>query len=959
MALWFYAFTLFISAFLLFLVQPMIGKMILPGLGGTPQVWNTCMLFFQTALLAGYAYTHTVSIRLPLRRQLLLHGVLLLVPLLVLFAMGRPFNVSGFEPPPGANPITYTLYYLTLIVGLPFFVVSTSAPLLQRWFVGTGHPAAKDPYFLYGASNLGSLLALLAYPFVVEPILPLHTQTWVWAVGYVFLVVLVFGCAFLVWRAPLSVQLAMAAQIDVPPPQEHPMPPPEVVTAIQPASRVIAGPARKKRGGRGKFKQAGRRFEEPATESAEGAASQRPEVMSAWRRLRWILLAFVPSSLMLGVISHVSTDLSPFPLLWVAPLTLYLLSFVLVFLRWPIPWTELPQTIIRFFHPLFVLGLVFVLLQGGFNPFWTTLLLFLAFFGVALYCHGELARDRPSPQYLTDYYLCLSVGGMLGGLFNGLLAPVLFTGVVEMPIAIVVAALLRPRPKEEGWTDTFLTTTFPGLGTWVRERGDNLARTFGKTPPRNHYLLSLVIDVVFALIFIGVVLFVKSHADNPQGWGWSLGWQRGSFKENPLFNILQKNMGFGDQSAASLTPKLYAILVYLIPMVFAFFWAHRWVRFGLGVLTLLLANLYFLDRDRSVIHADRSYFGVLRVLKQPSYIDDEEILPQLGKAEPIVGLYTSMMHGTTLHGQNYFEPPQLQRLATTYYHRLGPVGVVMERYNWFYGPQTTLNTFWADTRLPASLVGLGGVALGTGTLPLEQVVHTCSEPPYAVIGLGTGTMASYGRPFQHVTYYEIDDKVRNFSLPESERTTRDGEPFFTYLKGAKERGVNLEIIMGDARLTMQKETRQPGNLYPNREKYYKVMVIDAFSSDAIPVHLLTYEAVKLYSEKLAPDGVLCIHTSNRHLNLVLPGVDIAVKLGMHYRYGDDRSDRGATGHTGSNYLMLAWDPKALEFPVKNAPNFEQRSKVYADSKVEWLEPRSHQGAYLWTDDYSNIVRIMR
>src|SRR5262245_24112595 len=208
----------------------MVGKMILPKLGGTPQVWNTCMVFFQSALLAGYAYTHAVSTRLKLRHQILLHGAILFLPFLILLPNG-PFNVSGFSPTTGGNPIPQTLWLLAMIVGIPFFVVASSAPLLQRWFAATGHVAAQDPYFLYAASNAGSLLSLLAYPFVVEPWLPLHYrpdfgigQAELWTIGYVLFVILVLGCAAMAWKAAPS--LALAGVGVEQPPAEMPMPPP-------------------------------------------------------------------------------------------------------------------------------------------------------------------------------------------------------------------------------------------------------------------------------------------------------------------------------------------------------------------------------------------------------------------------------------------------------------------------------------------------------------------------------------------------------------------------------------------------------------------------------------------------------------------------------------------------------------------------------------------------------------
>ena len=219
----FFALTLFVSAFCLFLVQPIIGKLILPKLGGTPQVWNTCMVFFQTALLAGYAYTHTVSTRLKLKQQLMLHSALLFIPLLFLLptpvsfpGSTGPFTFPNWTPPLGGNPIPQALLLLAWIVGIPFLVVATSAPLLQKWFSSTGHPAAKDPYFLYGASNLGSLLALLLYPVAVEPWFNLSSQSWLFFGGYCVLIVLVLGCVAIVWQSSAR----LAPILDVP----HPAP---------------------------------------------------------------------------------------------------------------------------------------------------------------------------------------------------------------------------------------------------------------------------------------------------------------------------------------------------------------------------------------------------------------------------------------------------------------------------------------------------------------------------------------------------------------------------------------------------------------------------------------------------------------------------------------------------------------------------------------------------------------
>src|SRR5262249_51509495 len=327
--------------------------------------------------------------------------------------------------------------------------------------------------------------------------------------------------------------------------------------------------------------------------------------------------------------------------------------------------------------------------------------------------------------------------------------------------------------------------------------------------------------------------------------------------------------------------------------------------------------------------------------------------------------FTYLMHGTTYHGKNFHYPPELRRLATTYYHRKGPVGVIMERFNWGSpteeerkaNPKLKVplqNTYYADLRLPVSMVGLGATPLGTAAFPVDQITACWSEPPIATIGLGTGTMASYGRWLQHVTFYEIDENIRNFSLPPTDDfvlrdlvvksprfkggpvdfNQRIDDPYFTYLVDAIRRGVKLEVVMGDARLSMKREEPSASALYSlpmegsqvypssntpmyskhtyssktfaQRENYYKVIEVDAFSSDAIPIHLTTKEAIELYFSKTADDGVVCMHTSNRHMNLVLPITDIAHALNKKFRVGHDVSDRRDNppylGHFGSEYV---------------------------------------------------------
>ena len=555
------------------MVQPLIGKMILPKLGGTPQVWNTCMLFFQMTLLVGYGYTHTASTKLPLRRQIIVHGLLLFLPFVFLFLFG-PFNISRFTPPAGSNPIFATLLWLAIAVGIPFFVISTSAPLLQKWFANTGHPTGNDPYFLYGASNLGSLLALVSYPILIEPWISLDSQAIVWWVLYVCLAALILASASLVWKSSAGLALAGGPELDVPPVGEIPQPPPtlappETTTAIKagPAPSVARTGISRKKGLKHPFKPAAQL---PAVAAPKIDVSQPSIAPVDWkRRLRWVLLAFAPSSLMLGVTSYCSVDLSPFPLLWVIPLALYLLSFILVFSKWPVPWVGTPHDVMVFVGVPAIVCLFYILLKGGFDPFKATLGSFIGFFVVTMVCHGELAKDRPTTRNLTEYFLLMSVGGALGGLFNAMIAPQIFDGVAEYPIAIAAACFLRPTLKKNGWFDEFLVSTFPwglgafilailvflatpllpgwfvgfalpalgvaivvlavvsttgenresSFGTWVRDTGDNMARSVGKPAPRTVFGFSTILLIFsWVCLFCSLTLWIRSSSRN--NWGW-------------------------------------------------------------------------------------------------------------------------------------------------------------------------------------------------------------------------------------------------------------------------------------------------------------------------------------------------------------------------------------------------------------------------------------------------------
>ena len=379
-----FALTLFLSSSLLFVVQPMIAKMMLPLLGGTPAVWNTCMVFFQGTLLAGYLYAHASTRWLSFRNQAFVHIIMLAASFLAL-----PIVVAGrnTEPPATDMPILWLLGVLVVTIGVPFFLVSSSGPLLQRWFTRTDHRLARDPYFLSVAGNVGSIAALLAYPALLEPSLRLAEQGSVWTVGYVALVLLTCVCF--------------------------------VVGYTKSAGRA-AGTM-------------------PDETAAPGLAAGAP----GWRqRAHWIALAFVPSSLLLGVTTFLTTDVAAVPLLWIVPLVIYLLSFVLVFARRVL----LPHKLVARALPLWMLPLAWLIVFNTALPVSIQAPIhLLAFFLAAMVCHGELARQRPDGRYVTEFYLSLSIGGVLGGLFNALVAPLAFTTVLEYPLALVLACALYPR----------------------------------------------------------------------------------------------------------------------------------------------------------------------------------------------------------------------------------------------------------------------------------------------------------------------------------------------------------------------------------------------------------------------------------------------------------------------------------------------------------------------------------
>ena len=378
--------SIFLSATLLFSVQPMFAKLVLPLLGGSASVWNTAMVFFQGSLLGGYIYAHLLSKHFTLPLQIFSHAIILSLGLLFL-----PLAIaSGWTTPEGGAQAIWLIGLFTVSVGVPFFAISANAPLLQRWFSHTKHKDADDPYFLYAASNAGSLLSLCLYPIVFEPMLRLNQQTELWTKGYYVLIFVILLAGIFAVR-----QLK-----------------PESLTVVKSKSVVEAIP----------FSQ----------------------------QLKWIFWAFIPSSLMLGVTSHMANNIASTPFLWIIPLALYLLTFVIVFAKNPIITTQK----LTWFFPWVIL----VALAAGFTPNIHILLsigLSLAcYFIITLFCHGRLSEARPDTENLTKFYILMSFGGVLGGIFNALIAPEIFTNVYEYLIVLILAQLVVPSKNPKSLDDT-------------------------------------------------------------------------------------------------------------------------------------------------------------------------------------------------------------------------------------------------------------------------------------------------------------------------------------------------------------------------------------------------------------------------------------------------------------------------------------------------------------------------
>jgi len=757
-----FSLTLLVSSFLLFLVQPMIGRMLLPSLGGTPAVWNCCVLFFQAALLGGYAWAHYGPPKLGFRNHLIAHLILLST---VCFLLPMRLFESWAVPTAG-NPIPWLIGQLAFCVGLPFFAISSSAPLLQRWF-GASSGDEAEPWFLYAVSNFGSLAALISYPFLFERYMGLSEQGWFWTAGFMLLAVLFIVCG---WS-----------------------------TLSGSSNNIMA--------------------------SSTGKKTSAP---LAWKkRIQYIILAAIPSSLMLGVTTVVSTEVGSFPLMWSIPLALYLLTFVFVFSkRNPISH----RLLILILPGMLLLMPLLSLIDPGENPRLMIAVHFSIFFVVAMVCHGELNRLKPGVEQLTEFYLMMSIGGVVGGAINSLVAPNVFNSILEYPLMLVAACLVLPSRKA--------LRSLQATETESAEESDWFQKHVGLGP-----------------------LLVA---------GWlALSWA--VFEMIELPTLLRNVIGFGVPAFLCLSmvekPKKfaigYALLAFICPMVMDI---------------------------RDVITRERGFFGVNEVA-----LDDK-------------GKFIMLVNGRTLHGMQRFEQNENPE-PLTYYHNEGPTGDVFRLFG-----------------------------------------DRCSR--VAGVGLGVGSLAAYATESQDFDFYEIDPVVVRIA---------SDKRYFSFLSSAKECGANVNVILGDARIQLDLLRRQiVGEKAPVRgsafqaasyrrgkSEKYQLMVMDAFGSDSVPLHLLTEEAIQLYLDVLEEDGLLVFHVSSKFIDFRPVGAGIKERFGLSALMRMDVPDKETvdeTGRTPSFYMIMSRNAEIIE--------------KFKTSGTGWQDIESQRKLF-WTDEHTNVLEIMR
>lgn len=765
-----FALTIFAGAFLLFQVQPLIGKYILPWFGGSPGVWTTCMLFFQLLLLGGYAYAHSISRRLQPRTQAIVHLAVLAAALATL-----PITPGDqWKSHAAGDPTWHILALLAVSLGLPYLVLSATGPLMQEWFRRTT-PGAS-PYRLYALSNVGSLLALISYPFYFETQFTRQAQARFWSWGLVFYAVCCAICAFRVWRSPAVV----AAD----------------ATPDEPVERPTAG-----------------------------------------QRLLWLALPACASILLLAVTNKMCQDVAVIPFLWVLPLALYLLTFIISF--------DSPRWYSRFYYTLALaaamVGICIALFQGADMPIVRQIVIYsVTLFVGCMICHGELYHLKPHPRHLTSFYLMIAAGGAVGGLFVALVAPNVFRNFYEMHLGLALIVLLLLLISIRGRHAS-------SMGRW---------------------------RILFFLLLAAAIFGAE------QGSALLVSW---------LHNVdsLQLDPWLGYDQWYRLE-RLHSLL-WLVPLlgVFAVWILRRrrrthesaainWHRMtcgalGVGLVTLVLAlALQIHDASRGAVLSARNFYGVLSVFEYEKDRPDSR--------------YYLLQHGRITHGLQ-FASPHRAREITSYFGRNSGLGLALRNF------------------------------------PRQQ------NQRIGLLGLGVGTVTAYGKPGDYIRIYEINPQVKQIA-----------ESPFSYLHYSE---AKIDVVMGDGRLSMENEPPQN----------FDILIMDAFSSDAVPVHLLTKEAFEIYRRHLKPDGAILVNISNRYLDLrpVVENAARAFDLDVHTINNEDGSpddyEEGGWWLYSSTWMILS---RNEDFMNRGA------LRNVAAPPAPYFHPIP-----LWTDDYTSMFRILQ
>jgi len=746
--------TVFLSAFLLFQVQLIVGKYILPLFGGTPAVWNTCMLCFQFLLLLGYGYAHLLGRTSNVRMQGKIHGTLLIFSVAIVAILwvkwGSPLTPgTSWRPAPEDNPVWKILELLFATVALPFFLLSTTGPLLQSWY--SRSETSTSPYRLYALSNAGSLLGLLSYPFLIEWAFTIKHQAWVWASGYMIFVAI---CAAIGWRFSNK--------------------------ALEKSSFPAS-------------------LENIAVQKAPGLG----------RCLLWIGLSACSTTMLLATTNLICQDLAVIPLLWVLPLCIYLLSFILSFNshRW---YRR------NVFWPLYFVALGVEMKTNLFGFHLQTpsqiVMLCAALFVVCMVCHGELSSSRPVTRHLTSFYLMVAGGGVLGGIFVVMMAPQLFLGFWELQVGLVGCGLLLfaafvlgdPSGKANAqlWfavlliETTFLIANLPNFVPKL-ERFPLLARP---------EFVGLFAAAAFAIYWL----------------------------------LRKRKVSPGDAPISSKFP-WQPVAGVLLTAVFG-----------------ILVYGYVQVRATQILFRERNFYGIKSVINEPETV--------------------ALLSGSTLHGRQ-FKNPAMRNVPLSYYRTESGIGLLLRNY-----PRGSS----------------GSLRVG-------------------VVGMGAGTLAAYGQRGDYYRFYEIDPAIVDLSSGAS--------PYFFF---ARDSAAKIDAVLGDARLSLDREASL------GDRQQFDVLAVDAFSSDSIPVHLLTDEAIGLYLTHMRNrEGVLAFHITNWRLDLA--PVLAALAEAHHLAARQVRN-------LGSTWILLSADPEMLRLPG------------LADKSTDLVLTRK---PVLWTDGYSNLFQVLR